>query len=620
MEKIYQILYAVNEKKITTQRELASACKMSLGSINYNIKKAQECGYLEISKKGVKKYKLTPQGMEKLALEVGDKNNKKLNPNLSEFSPITTAVILAAGKRADFDIPVAFLEIEKKPLIVHTIEKLMANGITKIIIVAGFRADMFEELRVAYPFLEIVINTRYQRTGTMASLVLTRDVINEDFLLLEGDIIIDAQAIRKLLNNANRNCMIITNESGSKDEALVELRDGYIYKMSKDIHQLSKIDGEMIGVSKISIDVFSQMLKQYSLVENEFFNYEYMLMDLGRTYEIGFEKIADLVWYEIDTLEHYEHFNHRILRRLKRQEEKFFEGRIKDVITKALNVSGDDVEIVEKIGGMTNQNYEFKICDKAYILRIPGVGTDKMINRRFEYANCMMANKLGIDAEIFYLNEVTGVKIAQFIKGAQTLNSAMIKRDEVMNETVKLMKKLHTSEILFDNDFDVFEEIRKYHDLNIEAGGEFFADYGSTHDSVMGLEKILHNLGQERCACHNDTVPENFINDGEGKFYLIDWEYSGNNDPIWDLAAHALESDFSLDEELLLLEKYFGEAVVNEIHYVKMLIFQICQDFLWSLWTNIKEAKGEDFGTYGMDRYKRSIINLRRLMDYECCK
>ena len=100
----------------------------------------------------------------------------------------------------------------------------------------------------------------------------------------------------------------------------------------------------------------------------------------------------------------------------------------------------------------------------------------------------------------------------------------------------------------------------------------------------------------------------------DDKLYLVDWEYSGMNDPMWDLAAHCLECDFSNNEEELFLSLYFKQEVEPR-YKTKMLIYKICQDFLWSIWTNIKEANGDDFGTYGEDRYNRAKTNINKILE-----
>ena len=123
----------------------------------------------------------------------------------------------------------------------------------------------------------------------------------------------------------------------------------------------------------------------------------------------------------------------------------------------------------------------------------------------------------------------------------------------------------------------------------------------------------MAELDVELAPCHNDTIAENFIKSGEDKMYLIDWEYAGMNDPMWDLAAHSLENKFSEDEEELLLNIYFN-GKVEEKYKKRILINKIYQDFLWSTWTIIKEAKGDDFGTYGIDRYTRAKKNLEIIL------
>ena len=181
-----------------------------------------------------------------------------------------------------------------------------------------------------------------------------------------------------------------------------------------------------------------------------------------------------------------------------------------------------------------------------------------------------------------------------------------------MELITSILRKLHNSGVEFNNEFNVFRQVEKYEDLLERAQGKNFDDYKEIREKVMNLENELEILGIDLRPCHNDTVPENFIK-GKDKLYLIDWEYSGINDPMWDLAAHIIECDFDKDEEELFLQKYFKSNEVEYKYKKKILIYKICQDFLWSLWANIKEAKGDDFGSYSIDRYNRAKENLLRI-------
>ena len=261
---------------------------------------------------------------------------------------------------------------------------------------------------------------------------------------------------------------------------------------------------------------------------------------------------------------------------------------------------------------MTNKNYKAFVNDKAYIVRIPGLGTSSMINRRDEMINSKLAADEGIDAKILFFDEESGVKIAELIEGAETLNPATAKKKENMELVVGALRTLHNSEIKMENRFNVFEKIEDYESLVKKVNGTLFEDYYEIKTRVLKLEKVLEDNGMEIKPCHNDTVPENFVKDINERMYLIDWEYSGLNDPMWDLAAHSIECDFSEDDEELFLNLYFNNLIEDK-HKIRILVYKICQDFLWSIWTILKEAQGDDFGTYGIDRYNRGKKNLELL-------
>ncbi len=614
MDKLHKILYIINNNQNVNQRDLSSISGLSIGGVNSIIKELQELEYINIDKQKRKSiYILTKKGINSLEKAIQEEQNKKINIHSERYKKVKQAVILAAGRKEEFGKPVAFLDIKDKKIIDRFMDILSDNGIEKVVIVTGYQSSYYEEYAKNNNKITLIKNDKYKWSGTMTSLSLVKDIIDDDFLLLENDMIFEERAIKEILKSKDRDCMLITSESGSGDEALVEIRDGYIYKMSKDVHQFNKIDGEMIGISKISYEVFEKMLEQFKHNKNPYLNYEYMLMDIGREFKIGYKKIDDLVWSEIDSMVHYERFIKKIYSKLLRKEQEIKINNIKEKLVNILDVDESEIEEVALAGGMTNKNYKVKISGKDYMLRIPGNGTESMISRINEKHNSKLANELGIDTHILYFDEVSGIKISELIEDAETINSQTAKREDIMESTTSILRKLHNSGLKFNNTFDVFKEIVKYEQLLKEANGNNFKDYLDIRTKVMSLENKLEKLGREIKPCHNDTVAENFIKGKNDKLYLIDWEYSGSNDPMWDLAAHIIECDFNTDEEELFIQKYFETNKVEEKYKTKILIYKICQDFLWSLWTNIKEAKGDDFGTYGIDRYNRAKENLNLL-------
>lgn len=526
---------------------------------------------------------------------------------------IKEAVILAAGNRKDFDRPVGFLEIEDFKVIERIIKMLKQNGIEKIVIVTGYKSEYFEQLKSFDNTIHIVKNDYYKWTGNMASLALAEKELDGDFLIIENDLVFEDVAIERIINSSYKDCVLITNESGSGDEAFVEIRENYLYKISKDIHQFNKIDGEMIGISKISKEFFKLMLEEFSMNMNPYVNYEYIILDISREHKVGVEKIIDLVWGEIDNKNQYEMLIKNIMPRLRRKEISTRIEEVKNVLINNLDIKREEISLVYPIGGMTNNNYKAKVKEKEYVIRIPGAGTNEMIDRKSEAINSRLVAKAGIDAEILYYDVNTGTKVSAMIEGAETINPAMAKMQINMKKITDILRRLHNSNLEMKNEFNVFKYIKEYESLLNKFNGKYYDEYSEVREKVMSLETILKKKGAYLTPCHCDTVPENFIKDKNGKMYLIDWEYSGLNDPMWDLAAHSIECEFSQEDEELMLKMYF-EGKEDKNSKNRLQIYKICQDLLWSIWTRIKEEQGEDFGTYGLDRFNRCKKALNKVL------
>lgn len=524
---------------------------------------------------------------------------------------IHTAVILAGRQEKSFDIPVSLIEFDDSvSLLKRSLSLLRDSGVSNIILVTGFGSELFKNLSG----MTLVHNDNYLYTSSMASLALAAPYVTEDFLLIESDILFEKELIQELSTTSKKNCFSLAGESGNGDEALVETDGDFIVKISKDIHQLNKIDGEMIGVSKLSLETYKKMLVKWEFNSNPKLNYEYLLLDCTEKYERQYIHFKNLLWCEVDNEKDFAYLKNTLYPKLRRKENPFdyqnIAGHLKSIFP------GRDIEStlsVSQIGGMTNRNFKVTLSQENYVLRIPGNGTEGMVERRNEEINTLLSYRLGISPEIFYFNETTGIKLAQFIEGAETLNSATIQRYDSLLQISSIFSKLHNSGVRFNNDFNVFREILNYEHLLSATGASMYEGYIDYRPAVMALAGRLNELGVELKPCHNDLVPENFIKDIHGKIFLIDWEYSGMNDPMWDFAALFLESDFSEENCQFVLERYLGTPVPSRLRE-KIFIYQILMDILWAIWTCIKEAQGDDFGSYGTMHYNRAITNLKQII------
>lgn len=524
-----------------------------------------------------------------------------------------TAVILAAREEKEFDIPVPLIKcLDGSTLLDRSVAILKEVGINKIIVVTGYRSDLFSSI---YDNLIIVYNEKYRDTSSMASLSLVAPYVSDDFLLIESDVLYERTFLDRLIQSSSKNCFSIIQESGSGDEAFVELEEGFVKHISKDIHQLCHVDGEMVGLSKISIQTFHQMLKKWKDCDNDLMNYEYLLLDCVQLHELTAIKSLDLICYEVDTDKDLLYLKETVYPILCRKENPFDRRNVlsfyQDIMSDT--VFEDKDILIDQIGGMTNRNFKITHAGNSYVLRVPGNGTEGMVVRKNEDYNTRLASQIGITPELLYLNIDSGIKLTKYIDGAETLNGATIQRLSNLKQVIENVHKLHYSGVRLNNDFNVFKEILVYEELLEKAKGTMYEGYEIIRPKVFALADTLNTLGVTLAPCHNDLVAENFVKRSDGKIFLIDWEYSGMNDPLWDLAALFIECDFTKENRERALKLYFGEEAIPSSIYTKLTIYQVLMDVLWAIWTRLKEAQGDDFGSYGMMRFQRAMEGLNQL-------
>ena len=281
---------------------------------------------------------------------------------------------------------------------------------------------------------------------------------------------------------------------------------------------------------------------------------------------------------------------------------------IKSKIEKLLTES-EEIVMVEKLGGMTNSNYLVETTNNKYIVKFFGKGTDKLIDRIAEKENLKKLEDLGLDVKNYIFDIESGIKVNEYIENATTFDAHYLKAKK--DEVASILKKVHSSGKVLEGEFRIFDEIKKYE--NLIEGSISYPYYDKIREKVFSLQSHLEEIGVDKKSCHIDLVPENFIEDETGRVYLIDWEYSAMNDPMWDLAALFLESNFSKAVGGEFFKYYFSED--TPVSVSKIMIYKILQDFLWSLWTIYKEEQGADFGTYGKDRYLRALTNLKEYVE-----
>jgi len=268
-------------------------------------------------------------------------------------------------------------------------------------------------------------------------------------------------------------------------------------------------------------------------------------------------------------------------------------------------------------GGLTNYNYFMNIKGTEYVVRQPGGMTNEMIDRKIEKINNSIASELGLNCECVYFDEVSGIKISVCIKNSK--NIALTDPCCITNlrAVSGLLKKAHSNPKHFPNSFDWQTELNKYEHIIQGLNGGFFFDYAALKKQLLDfMKKNIKNTIS--VPCHNDTVPENFVVDDDGRTYLVDWEYSGMNDPSWDVAAYILESRLTKEAIGYFLLYYYGQSPTPE-EILKIKCYMVAQDLLWMVWAMIRHYSGDDFLDYCSARYERFQRNVEAITGSSDC-
>lgn len=272
----------------------------------------------------------------------------------------------------------------------------------------------------------------------------------------------------------------------------------------------------------------------------------------------------------------------------------------------------DDTWIdIQRLGGLTNHSYKITRRDGAeYLARIPGEGTEEMINRNDERKSTELACQLGIDSDLLYFGD-DGRKVMRFISNPQYIDESIMKKKENLMQAAAIFHKLHTCGIDTGVRFEVFEMASLYERIIRENAVEMYDDYELVKRFVIDVKtENDEKYGCSRVPCHNDSLIGNWVLDGNGKLFLIDWEYSGMNDAMWDLSCLSIEATFSEKEDSLLLEEYYGGTVTA--HEKKRFVAaKLYVDYLWTLWGLTRVPyDGQFMQEYADERYKRLKNNI----------
>lgn len=562
------ILKTLYEKPFVSQRLLAEEAGHSLGVVNRSVKSLICQGYL----------------------------NDAMQPTLRAREEIErrsprNAIILAAGFGMRMipinqEYPKALLEVGGETLIERLIKQLHQAGVTEIYVVVGFMKECLEFLIDEYK-VELIVNPQYAGKNNLHSLRLALPHLSNTYIV-PCDIWCAQNPFRS--HELYSWYMVSDMTDGESDVRVNRKMELVAGNGGNAMVGISYLTGEEAAAVRENVErLASDPRNDDQFWEAALYKNDRMIV---RARVVPASAAVGINTYEQ-------------LRELDSNSNVLKSDAI-ETICRVFHVEPEEVVNIAVLKkGMTNRSFLFSVRGEKYIMRIPGEGTDQLIDRQNEAAVYQAISGLGLCDDPVYIDPENGYKITRFLEGVRSCGTD----DE--GDLTRAMGKLaafHKMELKVGHTFDIFGQIDFYEAL---WGGQrsVYRDYGRTKENVFSLRPFIEKHRSKWCLTHIDAVPDNFLfyraPAGEA-LQLTDWEYAGMQDPHVDIAMFIIYSMYGKRQADRLIDLYFqaaGEAC-DEATRGKIYAYIAACGLLWSNWCEFKSRLGVEFGEYSLRQYR----------------
>ena len=558
------ILNAIRKNPMMNQREIAMHSGYSLGFVNRVVKELQENNWLSSNGEFSKEIE-----------------------TLIEANRPKKAIILAAGYGMrmvpiNTEIPKGLMEVRGEVLIERMIRHLHEVGITDIQVVVGFMKERYEYLIDEFQ-VNLVVNSEYQVKNNLYSLSKVKSSLDKTYIIP-----CDIWAEKNPFSDFEPYSWYMVSDDSTIESTVRVNRKRELVMVDE-----AEEGNRMIGFCYLKgqeAKIVEENLRNFS--KNPSYNHEFWectLQDKNK-WIIPSKVVNSKQFIEINTYEQ--------LREIDGNSANLQTDAI-SIIQDCFNVEVDEIKNITVLKkGMTNRSFLFECQNKKYIMRIPGEGTDHLINRKEEADVYQALENRQICDDVLYMNPDNGYKITAYLEDATNCDA------ENWNEVEACMTKLrefHELKLTVDHRFDIFGQIDFYESLwNGEKS--YFKDYEKTKTAIFELKKWIDTLEKNETLVHIDAVPDNFLFTKEG-IRIIDWEYAGMQDPHVDIAMFCIYSLYSREQVDHLIDLYF-KGEVSPIIRTKIYAYIASAGLLWSNWCEYKRSLGIDFGEYSLCQYR----------------
>ena len=568
---VFAVLY---EKGYKSHRDLTKRTGYSLGLVNSSLKKLLAEAYID------ENMNITDKGLQYV-----------------ESCRPRRAVILAAGMGHRMvpinKTPKGLLTISGQPLIERIIEQLHKAGIQEIYIVVGYKMERFEYLRDKYG-VEFIISNEFPFKDSLHSLSLVADKLDNSYIVpsnvwfsrnpFSRTEFFSWYAVTEYVDDdsyvrMNRSLELILTEEEKAGNSML----GLCYLLQKDAVVVREQLQKLAKKRRYSREPWEKAL----FVGNKMIPYARVMLGQSN--------------FAIRTYEEY--------RELDSESRQLDSKRI-NLISEVFGIKKDEITGISALfKGMTNRLMRFSVRGKQYLLRVPGEGSNELVNREQEAGIYKQLAGTGLTDTVIYISAETGYKISEFWEDARVCD---INNEEDVAACLLHLRKLHDLKLEVEHSFDLTERLLLYEKLRDAESS--FADYDKTREKITALIALLNVLPKEKCLCHIDPVSDNFLF-VDDDVRLIDWEYAGMSEKHIDIAMFCLYADYEFNYVNHLIDIYFDNQA-TDLDRFKVFAYASVAGFLWTVWCEYKEKMGVSYSEYAMQQYSYAKRSYREAMKY----
>lgn len=272
-------------------------------------------------------------------------------------------------------------------------------------------------------------------------------------------------------------------------------------------------------------------------------------------------------------------------------------------------LSGRRRRVEDLPGGLTNRNVKITTADGVYVARCSGPSSDLLgIDRDAEFHNSVAAHRAGVGAPVWDYRPDLGVLLIGYLEG-DALRDADFARPGLVAKVAQSCRKLHAGP-RFCNDFDMFALQTGYLKVVTDNGFRIPADYLDHAGRFDDICRALRAADTATVPCNNDLLAANFVQ-GPEQIWIIDYEYSGNNDPCFELGNIWRECRLSLDQLEELVTAYYGRSLRHKLARARLQ--GTVSQYGWTLWGCIQNGSSElefDFWEWAMQRHEAAVAEF----------